>query len=138
MANRIIEIHDSVLEKISLSQGKAELHFSSVYIHRSEGRPGIDAGSGWVQRAILRIDGAELRGTFPEFPVDLANGQIKLGEHCTENEIPIPLCYKGTFELRLEPKWQSQEVMTFTGRGAELELIGEPEYVEEFRPDELR
>jgi hypothetical protein len=29
-------------------------------------------------------------------------------------------------------------MVTFTGRGAELELIGELEYVEEFRPDEQR
>jgi hypothetical protein len=31
-----------------------------------------------------------------------------------------------------------EEMVTFTGRGAELELIGELEYVEEFRPDEQR
>jgi hypothetical protein len=30
--------------------------------------------------------------------------------------------------------WQGQEVVSFTGSGAELELLGEPEYVEEFRP----
>jgi hypothetical protein len=29
---------------------------------------------------------------------------------------------------------REQEVVTFTGSGAELELLGEPEYVEEFRP----
>jgi hypothetical protein len=135
MPNRAIEIHDSVLEKVSISEGKVELHFSSVYIHQSEGRPGLDEGTGWVQRAILHIDDAEVKGTFSEFPVDLANGQIQLGEYREDNEIPIPLHFKGTFELRLDAMFRPQEVVTFAGRSAEQELIGEPEYVEEFRLD---
>lgn len=133
MPNRVIEIHDSVLERILLTDGCVELHFSSVYIHQSEGRPGMDAGSGWVQRAILHIDDAEVEGVFSEFPVDLANGQICLGEYRGDNEIPILLHFQGTSTLRLDAMWRPHEVVTFRGSGAVLELIGEPEYVEEFR-----
>ena len=57
-----------------------------------------------------------------------------MGADRSDNEIPVPLRYKGAFELRLEAMWQGQEVVSFTGSGAELELLGEPEYVEEFRP----
>lgn len=136
MLNRVIEIHDSVLERISVTDESVELHFSSVYIHQSEGRPGIDAGSGWVQRAILRIYNAEVEGAFSEFPVNLADGQICLGEYREDNGIPIPLDFKGTSTLRLDAMWQPHKVVTFRGRGALLELIGEPKYVEEFRPNE--
>jgi hypothetical protein len=45
MPNRAIEIHDSILASVSIAQGRAELTFSSVYIHQSEGKPGIDAGT---------------------------------------------------------------------------------------------
>ena len=41
------------------------------------------------------------------------------------------LGYKGTVEIRLE-SW-NDEVLLITG-SAELELIGEPKYVEQFRP----
>jgi hypothetical protein len=50
------------------------------------------------------------------------------------NEIPVPLRHKGAFELRLQTMWQEQEIVSFTGSGAELELLGDAEYVEEFRP----
>jgi hypothetical protein len=132
--NRAIEIHDSILADVSISQGEAQLHFSSVYIHQSEGIPGRDAGSGWVQKAILRIHNAKVKGAFSEFPVDLSGGQIQVGQNLLDNEIPVPLQHEGVFELRLEAMWQRQEVVSFIGSGAELELLGEPEYVEEFRP----
>jgi hypothetical protein len=134
MPNRAIEIHDSVLADVSFSQGEAQLHFSSVYIHQSEGVPGRDAGSGWVQKAVLRIHDARVEGAFSEFPVDLSGGEIQMGQNILDNEIPVPLRHNGAFELRLQAMWQGQEVVSFTGSGAELELLGEPEYVEEFRP----
>ena len=134
MPNRAIEIHDSILAAVSFSLGEAHLHFSSVYIHQSEGVPLRDAGSGWVQKAILRIHDARVEGAFSEFPVDLSDGQIQVGQSILDNEIPVPLHHQGAFELRLEAWRQEKEVVTFTGSGAELELLGEPEYVEEFRP----
>src|ERR1700733_4758378 len=134
MPNRAIEIHDSVLPAVSFSQGEVQLHFSSVYIHQSEGVPLRDAGSGWVQKAILRIHDARVEGAFSEFPVDLSDGQTRMGENTLDNKIPVPLRHKGAFELRLQAMWQGQVIVSFTGSGAELELLGEPEYVEEFRP----
>lgn len=135
MPNRIIEIHDSVLEKILSIRSAVELHFSCVYIHQSEGRPGVDPGTGWIQRAILRIGDAKVHGAFTEFPVDLADGQIHLGEHRQDNFIPIPLSFRGALTLQLKAKWRSDEVVIFTGSSALLELFREPKYVEEFRTD---
>jgi len=134
MPNHAIEIHDSVLAAVSFSQGEVKLHFSSVYIHQSDGVPLRDAGSGWVQEAVLRIHDASIEGAFSEFPVDLADGQTRMGPNILENEIRVPLHHKGAFELRLQAMWQETGIVTFTGTGAELELLGEPEYVEEFRP----
>lgn len=135
MPNRSIEIHDSTLANVAISRGQAELHFSSAYIHESEGKPGVDAGSGWVQRAILRIFDAKITGVFSEFPVNLTGGEIQMGGERLDNEIPIPLHHTGAFELRLKPMWKPQNVVSFTGSGAQLELIGEPEYVEKFLPE---
>jgi hypothetical protein len=133
MPNRAIEIHDSVLASVSFSQGEAHLHFSTVYIHQSEGLPGRDAGSGWVQEAVLRIHDATMEGALSEFPVDLTDGETRMGQNILDNEIPVPLRHKGPFELRLQAKSDGQ-VVSFAGSGAELELLGDPEYVEEFHP----
>ena len=135
MSNRVIEIHDSVLAWLFHSQMmKRNLHFSPAYIHQSEGVPGQDAGSGWVQKAILHIRGASMEGAFSEFPVELADGETRMGQNIWVNEIPVPLRHRGEFGLRLEAMWHGQQVVSFTGTGAELELVGEPRYVEEFRP----
>jgi hypothetical protein len=77
---------------------------------------------------------AKVDGAFTKFPVDLSDGQLQMGQHVLDNEIPVPLRHAGAFKLRLEAWRQAREVVTFTGSGAELELLGEPKYVEEFRP----
>jgi hypothetical protein len=132
MKNRCIEIHDSKLDAISIQGGDAVLHFPKVYIHESAGTPAVDAGSGWVQEAVLRIGGAAVKRSFSKFPADLLNGYIKISESLLKNAIPIPLNHNGIVELRLET-W-NDEVVLISGGSVQLELIGEPRYVEEFHP----
>jgi hypothetical protein len=133
MPNRRIEIHDSILTAVSLTKSEARLHFSSVYIHQSEGQPGRDAGTSWTQEAILRINDPKVEGSFCNFPVSLSDGNIQLGQQTFDNEIPVPLRHSGSTALRLIGS-EGGEVVSFTGSGAGLELLGEPEYVEDFRP----
>lgn len=134
MPNRAIEIHDSVLSHISFSQNEAQLHFSALYIHESDGVPGVDAGRGWYQQAILRIQNAKVEGVFRELPVDLTHASTRIGQNIFENEIPVPLHHEGAFELRLQPMGQEGGIVTFTGSAAELELLGERGNIEDFRP----
>lgn len=132
MKNRAIEIHDSTLDAVSVHDGEAVLHFPRVYIHESTGTPGVDKGSGWVQEALLRISDATVTRSFSKFPADLLDGHIMLGDTVLRNVLPIPLSHNGIVEIRLE-SWNDEAVLV-TGSSAELELIGEPKYVEEFRP----
>jgi hypothetical protein len=132
MKNRAIEIHDSNLDAISIRDGAAVLHFPCVYIHESMGTPGVDAGSVWIQQGLLRISDAAVTRSFSKFPADLSDGYIKLGDAVLRNEIPIPLSQKGNVELRLDSV--NDQVILITGSRIELELIGEPKYVEEFCP----
>jgi|HubBroStandDraft_6_1064221.scaffolds.fasta_scaffold10588_2 hypothetical protein len=129
--NRAIEIHDSTLDSLALCDGVLVLHFSSAYIHESKGLPGVDAGSGWVQEANLKIGGVEIVGFFSELPHDLSDGYFKLGDTVYENMIPVPLDHDGEVYLRLE---KLHEVVSIKGISAKLELVGEATYVEEFRP----
>jgi hypothetical protein len=139
MFNRVIEIHDSQLDRIVIEDGTAVLHFPSVYIHQSTGTPAVDAGTGWVQRAILKIGDARIEGALSEELREssgydahqLSGGSIRLDENFSDNLIPIPLDAAADVELSLE-SWGS--TVTVKGRSILLQLIGEPEYVEEFEP----
>lgn len=132
MKNRAIEIHDSQLDAITIRGGEAVLRFPKVYVHESTGTPGIDPGRGWVQEALLRISDAAVKRSFSKFPADLLDGYIMLGGSVLKNEIPVPLSHIGTVEPRLE-SW-NDEVVLISGSSAQLELVGEPKYLEEFRP----
>lgn len=129
--NRSIEIHDSVVERVFTIGVDAVIDFSRVYIHQSPGKPGFDAGSGWVQRAQLRIKEAAIQGAFSQGNCDLSGGHLKLNGTVLDNEIPIPLDFLGGVELGLK---SHSGVVLVAGNGAELEVFGEPEYVEEFDP----
>ena len=124
MANRSIEIHDARLAQLSVVSGTAELRFSALYIHESQGVPGVDAGIGWFQPAILRIYVANVAGTFASFPVDLTDGHMIFDGKRIDNVIALPLHFPGKFELSLVPMWNSDQIFSVTGIGADLELVG--------------
>jgi hypothetical protein len=52
--NAAVEIHDSTLESIE-THSEVLVAMLSAYVHRSSGRPGIDAGTGWSQTVRLRF-----------------------------------------------------------------------------------
>ena len=141
MENRAIEIHDSAVDQITLEAGVAVLHFPKVYIHSSEGRPSIDAGTGWTQEAVIRVANAHIEGKFSQESRDayrgyahyLSDGSLRINGSVSDNLIPIPLDVQGDIALTLEC-WG--HVVHVHGNSGRLELIGRPEYVEEFHPDE--
>ena len=127
MPNRAIEFHDSTFDSCEKEGANVTLRFSAAYIHESEGKPGLDAGSGWVQEARLHVDGASPSGEIPELQCDLWDGNIRLGDDLFQM-VPIPLDYKGTVEINLEQDGKIRVV----GKHVRLELVGKPKYIEEF------
>jgi hypothetical protein len=137
--NRAIEIHDSAVDQITLETGVAVLHFPEVYIHSSEGRPAIDAGTGWTQEAVIRIGSAHIEGKFSQesreayggYAHYLSDGSLRVNGSVSDNLIPIPLDVQGDIQLTLEC---CGNVVCVRGISAKLELIGTAKYVEEFHP----
>jgi hypothetical protein len=127
MPNRAIEFHDSTFDGTRQQGNDLTLRFSAAYIHESSGKPGVDAGSGWVQEALLHVRGGSVTGKIRELPCDLWNGALRLGDKSFEM-IPIPLDYDGQVEISLEQDGS----MRIAGTRVRLELIGTPSYVEEF------
>lgn len=128
--NTVIEIHDSRVTAIVSRDGTVIVHFQPAYLHKSEGRPGVDAGTGWVQEARLIFTDAAASGVYPEWPCSVMEGELMADGERHPNLIPVPFETSMPTELRLG--FNSADTVTVTGRGARLELIGEPRYVEEF------
>jgi hypothetical protein len=137
--NRAIEIHDSAVDQITLEASAAVLRFSEVYIHSSEGRPAIDAGTGWTQEAVIRVANAHIEGKFSQESRDayggyahyLSGGSLRINGSVSDNLIPIPLDVLGDIELTLEC-WG--DVVRVHGNSLRVELIGTAKYVDEFHP----
>ena len=129
--NTAIEIHDSRVAEISERAGTVIVHFLPAYLHKSEGRPAIDSGTGWIQEARLVFFEASVSGEFPDWPCDIMDGGITVDGERHDNLIPLPLEAKGLIELRLI--CDSIHTVAIKGRGARLELVGEPRYVEYFK-----
>ena len=128
MPNCAIEFHDSTFNGVEREGTDLSLRFSAAYIHQSEGKPGVDAGSGWVQELRLHISAASLSGEILDLPCDLCDGSISLGDERFNNCVPIPLDYRGRIEVHLEQEGK----LTVVGTGLQVELLGQPKYVEEF------
>jgi hypothetical protein len=130
--NTAIEIHDSRVAEITNQEGTVILDFRPAYLHKSEGRAGFDSGTGWVQNARLIFAEATVSGDFPEWPCDIMDGEFILDGARHRNLIPVPFEVATLVELRLI--CDSVHMITVSGRNARLELIGEPQYAEDFRP----
>jgi hypothetical protein len=130
--NISIELYDSIVAGIMKRADEVVVHFLPAYLHKSEGRPGIDPGTGWVQEARLIFMDALIGGTFPDLPCSVMDGELVVGAERHENEIPVPLMVATPTELRLV--FDSMHTGTITGRAVRLELFGDPKYVEEFKP----
>ncbi len=131
MLNSGIELHDSEIAAITQRAGDVVIHFCAAYIHKSEGSPGWDAGSGWIQAAELMFREAVLPVVTTELPADIGNGELSLGEQTLSNWVPIPLDYVGQAGLTFM-FGSTGEQFRVEGSGVTLQLLGVAEYVEEF------
>jgi len=132
MTNSVIELHDSTISAVSQQEGAVIIYFSPAYIHKSKQRPGIDAGTDWVQDVKLTIDDALIHGRMPTLPEDVLDGDVVIGSDEHQNSIPIPLA--GVQSITLHVEYCTGDHMTIKGIGALLELMGECKYVEDFVP----
>jgi hypothetical protein len=127
--NSAIEIHDSVVARIETAGRDVVIRLSPAYVHRTEGRPLIDPGTGWVQDLDLVIADAWVASLPDEMPGWLIDGSLMLGEDVRLNTIPLPLKFRG--RVRLSAVTDRAEDLIVMGSGAEVIPRGDLRYVEE-------
>jgi hypothetical protein len=128
--NSEIELHDSVISQIQEIDRSVIVELSPAYVHKSKVRPGLDAGTVWVQNARLRLSSATLSGYRPVPPEALSDGSLWVGGLKHKNLLPATIQAHGLVELRLV--FATGEETVISAEAIALELTGESCYVEEF------
>ena len=129
--NRYFEIHDSTLSKVTEKDRKVVLSFSKAYVHQSEGNPGVDGGTGWLQEIELELQEAQVLCAPIHLPEDLADGFIKVGGVTYDGGLDLPVGVEGEIEVWLQTS-QSEELKVVASAIVSHE-IGEAIFVEEFK-----
>jgi hypothetical protein len=130
--NSALELHDSNISEIRQQGNDVVVLFSRAYIHKSTGRPGWDAGSGWSQAAEVVVINSMLPHTLPDNLSDLRGGHLKVNDELFAGLIPMPFNAIGKTELEIE--FSEGERLSFVGEGITLFPRGEGQYIEEFAP----
>ena len=127
-----LELHDSDVVRVDVTNGRAEIAVSPGIVHRSIGIPGVNAGTEWTIDLTIVIDSVVVEGEFGEFPCELTDGTLSVDGKIQSNCIGLPLDRAGIVILQLQPKW-SEHSVTFRGSRIQIIKTGEPKYLQDFR-----
>jgi hypothetical protein len=129
MSNRAIELHDSSVLRIEHEGADLVLHLEA-YVHVSDGRPGIDAGSGGTQPATLRVEAAVIHERPPtNATLWVTEGHAEVDDQVFANLLPVPFDLTGNVQLKLQG---AEGSMVATGTRIVVTLHGEFKFIEEF------
>ena len=126
--NAAIEFHDSEVGAIERDGTMLTVRFSPAYIHRAEGIPGVDSGTGWTQEAVMVLFGSHLSGEAPTLPCTLSDGSVAAGREFYDNLIPVPFVYVG--KTRVILSFDDGSEVQIKANEFRLITVGEAVYVE--------
>jgi hypothetical protein len=127
--NAAIEIHNSELAAVVATQNGVIFRLAPAYVHRSVGRPGFDAGSGWSQPVEMLFASGVVEGQLPQLPCTLEDGSISGG---ADFRAMIPLPCVVEVAVRFEARNLYGDLVAIRGLALEVKAVGEASYVEEF------
>jgi len=102
-----------------------------AYVHRSEGLPGRDTGSGWSANVNIRFGNGTAQPETVILPAAITDGTLSLGDQTLENEIPLPC--RVDEHARMILILASGEQVEFTGSSFDAAVSSAYEYIEQFR-----
>lgn len=127
--NVVLEFHDSNVGAILDSESSLRVVFSRAYIHYSAGRPGLDAGSGYLQPAELLL-------SKPVWfrPESGCMGRISDGELLINGRsislVPLPFSASGRVTLSLT--FTSGTSISVSAASVSCQTTGEGEFLETY------
>lgn len=127
--NSSLELHDSKVQVIEVDAGLLRIVFSSAYVHRSAGRPGIDAGAGYMQAAELAFSGATWVGVPEQCSGSISDGSVLVAGQSL-SLIPLPFSASGN--ISAEIVFVSGVVLSVSATSVVCSCFGEPRFVENY------
>jgi hypothetical protein len=124
-----LELHDSKIASVEQSGSSLVFHFSSAYIHQSEGDPGVSSGEGFVQPALLEFLGASWSDGLPSQPEVISNAEIVVNGEVF-SLIPCNLQLDSPVQAKFI--FVSGRTLTISAASASLKLTGTPHWVESY------
>jgi hypothetical protein len=131
VVNAAIEMHDSQVVAVQSTAGAVIVRLVA-YVHRSDGRPGSDAGTGWSQLVDLVFAGGVIEEQPIKLPCTLDDGCVS-GDATFAGLVPIPASVK--VAVRLVARGLSGEVLAIRGEGLDVVPVSEGQFVELFPGD---
>jgi hypothetical protein len=129
--NCALEFHDCRVKSITSVDGTVSLNFCAAYLHKSEGVPGVDDGSGWVQEGKLEFVNATERGA----AVDIGEGWMVGGTLAVQSGEPmsmLPVPFDAAGGVTATFTFNNGVHVHLTAEAAHLSLTGQAEFVEDF------
>lgn len=128
--NVALEFHDSEVSTIQPKDGDLSILFSAAYVHRSEGAPGVDAGSGYTQALEIVLQRASWSGD-----LSACLGRLSGGCLCSGGQrLPlVPLPFQSDSPVSIELVFQNGESLASTAESVVVRFKGEPRFVESFK-----
>lgn len=131
--NSAIELHDSECLKVEIGDDGTGWVLLDAYVHRSEARPGWDAGEGGIQRVRLTFQNMAVDGLIGNLPAYIYEGSLTTGDAVLDNLIELPANYpkESIFKIML-----SEDARVLTVSGSKVTVLEESRfrYVEVFNP----
>ena len=117
-----LEFHDSDVVELRPSETTLHIIFEPAYVHRSEGRPGVDAGSGFLQPAEIVFSGAKFTEKDGPCAGAISEGLITIAGKRYDSVLPLPIDVTG--KVSAEFTFESGAVLSVTATGVSCASTG--------------
>jgi|WetSurMetagenome_2_1015567.scaffolds.fasta_scaffold70980_4 hypothetical protein len=127
--NKEVELHDSEISTFLVEKDSGILSIKGI-MHYSEGQPGVDAGTCWLQNIELQFSGISTLKIPDHIPEIISEGRLVIDGSVFENMFELPNDISGEIELDLLTMYNEQfyvKVNRINGTA-----IGEPKYIQDF------
>jgi len=117
-----IEFHGSDVVELRQSGTTLQIIFEPAYVHRSEGRPGVDSGSGFLQPAEMVFAGAKFTEKDGPCTGAIAEALVTVAGKKFDSVFPLP--HSATGNVSAEFNFESGAVLSITATGVTCASTG--------------
>lgn len=128
--NSELELHDSTLSEVRREDSGVAIILGKAIVHHSDGVPGIDDGTCWLQRIDIHLENAVIQKTPSDIPNEIDDGHFTINGRRFNNMIASSMVAEGTVEVSLITFYGHE--LLVTGTKIAITEIGKPEFLQNF------